>query len=81
MRILAVIVGTFGALFGVFFGGCAIAMTIGAFRDGRNGMPDEGTIWLVLVNGGLAAWLLRAAYRLVRGPVRPRGGPPDEPGS
>ena len=78
MRILAVILGTFLALFGLLFGGCALGWTIAVFRAG---MPDAGIMWLVVVNVGLAAGLLRAAYRLFRGPVRPPDGPADEPGS
>jgi hypothetical protein len=78
MRILAVILGTFLALFGVFFGGCAIAWTIAVLWQG---MPDAGIVWLVVVNIALAASLLRAAYRLFRGPVRPPDSLADEPGS
>lgn len=78
MRILAVILGTFLALFGLVFGGCAIGWTTAVLWHGP---LDEGLLWLVVVNVGLAAALLRAAYRLFRGPVRPPVSPPDEPGS
>jgi len=78
MRILAVILGTFLALFGLVFGGCALGWTTAVLWHGP---LDAGILWLVVVNVGLAAWLLRAAYRLFRGPLRPPVSPPDEPGS
>ena len=76
MRILAVILGTFVALFGLLFGGCTIALAIGEFM---NGMPNGGLLPLLLVNASLAFVLLRAAYRLFRGPVRPQSGPDISP--
>ena len=76
MRILAVILGTFLALFGLVFGGCAIGWTTVALWDGR--LP-AGLVQLVVVNVGLAAGLLQAAYRLFRGPVRPPDGPAAPP--
>lgn len=69
MRILAVILGTFVALFGVAFGGCAVALGTAEFW---RGLPDPGVLWLILVNLSLAALLLRVAYQLFRGPRRPR---------
>jgi hypothetical protein len=74
MRILAVILGTFLALFGLVFGGCAGGWTIAVLREG---LPDAGIVWLIAVNVGLAAVLLWAAYRLFRGPVRPQDGSAD----
>jgi len=78
MRILAVILGTFLALFGLVFGGCAIGWTTAVLW---HRMPDAGVVWLVVVNIALAAGLLRAAYRLFRGPVRLPDRPAEEPGS
>jgi len=69
MRILAVILGTFIALFGLAFGGCAIALTVGEIWWG---LPNPGLFVLVLVSLAIAAVLLRAAYRLLRGPSPPR---------
>jgi hypothetical protein len=69
MRILAVILGTFVALFGLAFGGCAIAVVIGEFRSG---VPNPGLFPLVLISFSLAVFLLRAASRLFRGPTPPR---------
>lgn len=65
MRILAVILGTFVALFGIAFGGCAIAVTTAEFW---RGVPNPGVFVLVLVSFSLAVVLLRTAYRLLRGP-------------
>jgi hypothetical protein len=76
MRILAVILGTFVALFGLLFGGCTVALAIGEFR---NGMPNGGLLPLLLVNGFLTFALVWAAYLLFRGPVRPPNGR-DTPG-
>ena len=69
MRILAVILGTFIALFGLAFGGCAIAVTTAELW---RGVPNPGVFVLVLVSFSLAVVLLRAAYRLLRGPSPPR---------
>jgi hypothetical protein len=69
MRILAVILGTFVALFGLAFGGCAIAWVSMVLA---NGIPDNAVVWLIFVNVALAVVSLRAAYRLFRGPPRPR---------
>ena len=68
MRILAIILGTFVALFGLLFGGCAVAFAIAEFRFG---MPNPGLLPLLLVTFALGCVLLRAAYLLFRGPVRP----------
>jgi|APCry1669189000_1035189.scaffolds.fasta_scaffold11803_2 hypothetical protein len=78
MRVLAVILGTFVALFGLVFGGCAIAM---GTAEVWYGFPNKGGIfWLVLVNVSLAVLLLRAAYRLFRGPSRRREADEDAVG-
>lgn len=69
MRILAVILGTFIALFGLAFGGCAIALTAGEIWWG---MPNPGLFVPILLSLAVAAVLLWAAYRLFRGPSRPR---------
>jgi hypothetical protein len=69
MRILAVILGTFIALFGLAFGGCAISV---AAAEIWRGMPNPGVFPLLLVSFSLAVVLLRAAYRLFRGPSPPR---------
>jgi hypothetical protein len=76
MRILAVILGTFVALFGLLFGGCTVALAIGEFW---NGMPNGGLLPLLLVNGLLTFALVWAAVRLFRGPVRPQNGPDTSP--
>ena len=68
MRILAVILGTFVALFGLAFGGCAIALTAAELR---RGMPNPGLFVPILLSLALAAVLLWAAYRLFRGPSPP----------
>jgi hypothetical protein len=45
------------------------------------GFPNKGGIfWLVLVNVSLAVLLLRAAYRLFRGPSRRREADEDAVG-
>ena len=76
MRILAVILGTFVALFGLLCGGCTVALAIGEFW---NGMPNGGLLPLLLVNGFLTFGLGWAAYTLFRGPVRPQSGPDASP--
>ncbi len=76
MRILAVIVGTFAALFGLAFGGCAVTWLTVVLRYG---MPDMAPVWLIMVNTVLATLLLGAAYRLFRGPGRSRASHEDEP--
>jgi hypothetical protein len=76
MRILAVILGTFVALFALLFGGCTVALAIGEFW---NGMPNGGLLPLLLVNGFLTFALYWASYRLFRGPVRPTDGPAAPP--
>lgn len=68
MRILAVILGTFVALFALLFGGCTVALAIGEFW---HGMPNGGLLPLLLVNGLLTFALSWASYRLFLGPVRP----------
>jgi hypothetical protein len=68
MRLLAVILGTFVALFALLFGGCTVALAIGEFWSG---MPNGGLLPLLLVNGFLTFALYWASYRLFRGPVRP----------
>jgi|688.fasta_scaffold198051_5 hypothetical protein len=76
MRFVAFILGTFLALFGLVFGGCALGFTTAALWGGR---VNGGLVWLVVVNVGLAAGLLQASYRLFRGPVRPPDGPAAPP--
>jgi hypothetical protein len=68
MRILAVILGTFVALFGLLFGGCTVVLATAEFW---RGMPNPGLLPLCLLNFALACVLLRAASVLFRGPVRP----------
>jgi hypothetical protein len=70
MRILAVILGTFVALFGLTFGGCAITWLTIVVSDAAAQEPIYK--WLILLNLALSVVLLRAAYRLFRGPRRPR---------
>lgn len=76
MRILAVILGTFVALFGLAFGGCAVTWVIIVLQEG---MPDMTIVWLILLNLVVAVVLLRSAYRLFRGPPRPRDAPAAAP--
>jgi len=76
MRLLAVILGTFVALFALLFGGCTVALAIGEFWSG---MPNGGLLPLLLVNGFLTFALYWASYRLFRGPVRPTDGPAAPP--
>ena len=76
MRILAVILGTFVALFGLLFGGCTVAFAIGEFWSG---IPNGGLLPLLLVNGLVTFALVCTAYRLFRGPVRPQSGPDAPP--
>ena len=78
MRILAVILGTFVALFGIAFGGCAIGL---ATAELWNGLPNPGVLPLILVSVSLAVFLLRAAYLLLRGPARLRDSDGNAPGS
>ena len=68
MRILAVILGTFVALFGLLCGGCTVLFAIAEFWSGA---PILDLLPLFLMNFALAYFLLRAAYVLFRGPVRP----------
>jgi apolipoprotein N-acyltransferase len=76
MRILAVILGTFVALFGLAFGGCAVTWVVVVLQDG---MPDMTIVWLIVLNLVVAVVLLRAAYRLLRGPPRRRDAPAAAP--
>lgn len=69
MRILAVILGTFVALFGLAFGGCAVAVAI---VELWHGVPNPGLITVIVVSFFVGVMLLRAAYVLLRGPSRPR---------